>query len=425
MNALYEQVSILDPLNSHEQNSAECGLCLRIVKEPPLFVYDEGFFELQVELVDRAGSPQPDLIIPLGVELLYESSRGKVADSSALVLFDDGPLQFAAAAATIRLRVRQLSAGVAFQLRVFPLLEASLQSDLFFQPEVTSNRFFVVRYQLVLTEQPRAEWHNQAAGGRRNFLQLSGHLEDYTGSIVTDRKVQLRATLMYEDFSLVQNQNILQLLPHCSPLAIQPDGTFTMQFKITQVSRTHLNKSFRVNVAPLLREENDISSITTSCVTVLSKVAKRKLEDGSTDEKEETRSRSPSASRRSPRPSRDGSGSGSFPAFKVEPPSPAPMRIRSPVPSSSSSSSRGDSGNSQVELLPLPQAKSPMRTEAQPRLSPTSTAAAARLFLMHSSPSSSSSSSSSKCGCRGCSSRSRRRSRSENNSRRWSRRKSS
>jgi hypothetical protein len=154
---------------------------------------------------------------------------------------------------------------------------AEMFNGLYITPAV-SEPMLVIRSRLRIQRGPSIPdiWYKDE-GGRDKVIELTVHLCNEFGAMITDRKVPLKISLLYEGGVLVHNQDILKIADG-NRIYIDESGTCTLRFRIDEVSKNHQRQSFQIQVAPDTAQfplNNDISPDCCNPIEVRSKRNKR------------------------------------------------------------------------------------------------------------------------------------------------------
>eukprot|EP01084_Bolivina_argentea_P207349 353776_1 len=135
---------------------------------------------------------------------------------------------------------------------------------------IETQPFRLVKHKLEIINQPDNIFYC-AEGGRANCLNCKILLKDCNGNTVTNRDMPLITTLVYEDMSITQSQNILKILTQNIELK---KGKCTINFQINEVSKNHNKRAFRLLFECESNDTSydDISSCVTNEIMVKSKL---------------------------------------------------------------------------------------------------------------------------------------------------------
>jgi hypothetical protein len=248
-------------------SSVHNGLRLKLgdVPEYP-FVNDK--FDVHVYLVDEVDQRKHDLEIPLKVSSFYEGDEpcpsGLVDISGSCVIGHNG-------VGHISITIKQVSSAqgnkrIYLQFKAKETHHAAIAS-------VKTPPMCCVRHKLVIEESDTAPyvWYKDE-GGKDKCIDLKIHLRDADDRTVHNRRVPLKATLLYACGQEVQQQSILQINPE-SRTIIDETGEAIVKYRVNEVSTRHRSQMFRVLISPdpLHAQNADISPAMAVPVDVKSK----------------------------------------------------------------------------------------------------------------------------------------------------------
>jgi hypothetical protein len=126
-----------------------------------------------------------------------------------------------------------------------------------------------IRHELVIFEEnkgPSYVWYKDE-GGKDKCIVLTIRIHDSDGNAVRNRKVPLKATLMYHNGGPVPLQNILALSPDSRLFVDNFDGV--IKLRINEVSTRHQGQMFQVAVSPDISQAPSAADISsTMCVPI-------------------------------------------------------------------------------------------------------------------------------------------------------------
>ena len=151
-------------------------------------------------------------------------------------------------------------------------LEVSTKGNLEISSAV-SPLITIINYILVVEETAPDRWYKDK-GGRSNFIDLTVRLVDHLNRLVTNRIVQLKLTLCYDNnINAIIDQGLLTL-GKTMKFVIGNTGKTTVSFRIEKVSRSHQNNKFVLKIEPDIKispRNDDIYLTRTTPIEVLSK----------------------------------------------------------------------------------------------------------------------------------------------------------
>ena len=195
---------------------------------------------------------------------------------------------------TLKLRIRDVSLdhdGRSFRIEISPSSPSSPQGTIAGTVTPPMN---VVRYHLVIDEQPPETWYKDE-GGRDKSISLKYKLVNSHGEVVTDRDMPLSLSLIYgenkntdptrtrariqdriEDRIEVKNQQILRILSQNPPSL--KNGIGSVNLRVEEVSKNHQKQPFSFLLSPDISfapSNLDVAPIASDAVAVRSKRNKR------------------------------------------------------------------------------------------------------------------------------------------------------
>lgn len=131
----------------------------------------------------------------------------------------------------------------------------------------------VVRHKLSLKSSlaPNEVWFKDE-GGRDKCIEMNINMEDREGNPVLDRRIPLRITLLYENRTVVQKQDVLKISPDSS--RVIENGSAQLRLRLEDVSKNHQKQRFAIRVAPdyeSMPECYDVSPVISPAMEVRSK----------------------------------------------------------------------------------------------------------------------------------------------------------
>lgn len=89
-----------------------------------------------------------------------------------------------------------------------------------------------VRYRLVIQNRcPVPDVFFKDEGGRDKTIDINTHLVDHLNNLITDRKVPLKITLLYEKGHEVYNQDILKIAADMRQCTIDENGMILLRLR--------------------------------------------------------------------------------------------------------------------------------------------------------------------------------------------------
>ena len=120
---------------------------------------------------------------------------------------------------------------------------------------------------------------------KKNTMGLEVTLVGATGTIVTGKYVELKATLLYENGDEVFDQS--KLVSKNIRTAIGRSGKATLHYRIEDVSQNHKRRNFVIRLSPVQPEHQNIADGCTTPVFTMSKDPKSRSKKRRTDEIED------------------------------------------------------------------------------------------------------------------------------------------
>ena len=264
------------------------------VQEPAGYVFRDEWFDISVSL-QLSSSPRhyidhgPTSTVKLCPEILRYNNAGKdtyqpVSQNEMVQIVMDPPTITLNTASSInkpdvcQVRCKILCpidnrSEQCFALRFSETWDSEASDSVIKVKPVISRKMTMITAKLrVHASAWESTWYKDM-GGRDKAMQVTVTLKDQTDNTVTNRRLPLHLTLMYENKhqSRVMNQDILRIIG--TPISsIDPDtGEAHVQFRIEDVSKNHQKQDFVVQISADPSKDPDISPGFTKPVTVMSK----------------------------------------------------------------------------------------------------------------------------------------------------------
>jgi len=238
-----------------------------------------------------SGDPKCGIELSLQVELFLvddeQDEEKRLAPDGAFEIFDDLKIRKDTGRCEIKVKVKKCDSMVMENKQL--VLRARSGSDV---QEAWSNPFKVFRHRLVVEATDWNEIWYKDVGGKENILSVPVALVDASNQIITNRKVKLAISCVYDGTMLpVPDQSLLKIFMSDTEnndhkkLIVLHGGRALIRFRIEEVSKNHQNKAFRLKIAPDTRNspaDFDVSTTFTKAISVRSKI-NRKRQRGEDD----------------------------------------------------------------------------------------------------------------------------------------------
>eukprot|EP01035_Chromulina_nebulosa_P017369 gene17369-22917_t len=232
------------------------NLKLKIADVPNQYPFIKKKFDIDVYLVDESGQLRSGEDIPLEITVILEDDSN--SKSSNNVTSPTIPLQDVLeiventniqknGAAKVTIMFREVSGN--YDNKKFALLFKAVHSVYKITP-ATSQSMYCIRYKLVVEEENKAPyvWYKDE-GGKDKCIEIRVSLRDSENRVVKDRKVPLKALLLYSNNQRVLQQNILVISPD-SRAIVDENGGALIKLRINEVSNRHRGQLFQVQICP-------------------------------------------------------------------------------------------------------------------------------------------------------------------------------
>eukprot|EP00462_Mataza_sp_D1_P002518 CAMPEP_0175103760 /NCGR_PEP_ID=MMETSP0086_2-20121207/9283_1 /TAXON_ID=136419 /ORGANISM="Unknown Unknown, Strain D1" /LENGTH=522 /DNA_ID=CAMNT_0016378941 /DNA_START=114 /DNA_END=1682 /DNA_ORIENTATION=- len=234
--------------NKHSKNGK-----MKLKKQPPPFPFLRHPFEVEVALEDSHLNAN----INYSKLKVFLVSAGQPVEGARIV-------RHSTKAGVCKLTVEITNPNLAHS-------RDSAQLRVTYEHEsILSNPFDVILAKVEITENRTTESLRffKDKGGKNNYISVKARVFDKHNR-APNTKIVWACTLMYDNFKVVDDQNILKY--HFEDE--KDNGEFVLKYRIEQVSRAHCSRDFLVR----LHADNDptVSFDTTQSVTVLSKINHR------------------------------------------------------------------------------------------------------------------------------------------------------
>mmetsp|Transcript_32579 Transcript_32579/g.63784 ORF Transcript_32579/g.63784 Transcript_32579/m.63784 type:complete len:501 (+) Transcript_32579:126-1628(+) len=234
--------------NKHSKNGK-----MKLKKQPPPFPFLRHPFEVEVALEDSHLNAN----INYSKLKVFLVSAGQPVEGARIV-------RHSTKAGVCKLTVEITNPNLAHS-------RDSAQLRVTYEHEsILSNPFDVILAKVEITENRTTESLRffKDKGGKNNYISVKARVFDKHNR-APNTKIVWACTLMYDNFKVVDDQNILKY--HFEDE--KDNGEFVLKYRIEQVSRAHCSRDFLVR----LHADNDptVSFDTTQPVTILSKLNRR------------------------------------------------------------------------------------------------------------------------------------------------------
>lgn len=231
-------------------------------------------FEVTVMLCDENGNFRNTDPTPFTLKAGYAGDKTGQECHPPVMAVDHPSQLVVPSSGTLRVRLRMLDLSMSHDNRKF-VLHANANNSFAGQyvAPAMSDPVTVVRHKLTLKSSLAANevWFKDE-GGRDKCIEMTIQMEDRDGNPVTERRVPLRITLLYENRTVVQKQDVLKISPDSSR-AIE-NGVAQLRLRLEDVSKNHQKQRFAIRVAPdydAMPDASDVSPVISPAMEVRSK----------------------------------------------------------------------------------------------------------------------------------------------------------
>lgn len=262
-------------------------LALKFHQQPPEFPFQHVYFDVKIFLQElETGEPRCGAGVPLQLRLWYDETP-RVPAPLDCVEVEGGQRELYIRKETgcCEIRVRVTKCSMDLENRSFSLCATADDAEQILGSavlEAYSTPLKVMRHRLVIDDGPWEDPWYKDEGGRDKCIELFVRLVDSDGGLVTNRRVPLKVSLLYDkDLIAVTNQDILKQFGPSgegSDMLVE-SGVSEVKVRIEDVSKNHQGQNFRIKVAPDTMKsptDCDVAHDLSRAVTVRSKRNKRR-----------------------------------------------------------------------------------------------------------------------------------------------------
>eukprot|EP01041_Mallomonas_annulata_P001517 gene1517-2917_t len=213
------------------------------------YPYVNHSFPVEIFLLDEKAQLKTNIDISITAKLYYDEKPIRECDESILVI-DNPTLLCIGKTGTTTIHLRLTDVSMNHDNKRFIILFSGESPHGGSINPVLTPGMLSVRHRLVLGDMKQfAVWYKDE-GGREKSIDMSVTLLDHNQEKVTDRRIQLKLTLLYENGQDVPKQDILRLDNESRLFIDENTGETCLRFRIDEVSRSHQRQLFRVLVSP-------------------------------------------------------------------------------------------------------------------------------------------------------------------------------